>query len=393
MPVKASEIKLISRIASGEEAAFEQLFHTTCEAVYRYLKRLTGDSDRSDKLLTKTYKQAWQSASNYDQKLAPASWLLQLARNAVLSDSGLRKRADTPEKTSAVNIVALDRQKVFIKAMDSLPVESRDSLVLVLMHVFTYHAISEIMGLTIDEVKTRVFESKNLLKEKLRQHGIKKHEVSKSNILRELIPLYINGALAGKHKIAFEKSLKNDPNLKQEYMEFYEIEAYFDQLDPVSKQHLDRMYSTIKNSLDDLQEHPEAAVDEEQTAGTKIDFIHELLSSPRIGWGLAVLQFAILAIVLIFVAPDYSNSVEANIAAAQILQQQHKSKKLNVIFQDSATNQQIRDLLLALQAEVYSGPTDIGLYTITIEGNEQRAQEVLSTLRNSGVVVLADLAY
>jgi hypothetical protein len=344
--------------------------------------------------LVKTFQQAWQSASDYDQKLAPDSWLLQLARNAVLSGGELNLASKSLEDAEATdNIVALDRQKVFVRAMDSMPLELRDSLVMVLMQVFTYHAIAEIMGQSIDEVKAGVFEAKNALKERLKQYGIKKHEVSKSNILRELIPLYINGALAGKHKIAFEKSLKNDPNLKQEYMEFYEIEAYFDQLDTVSKPHLDRLYTTVRNSLDNLQEQSEADVEEEQSRTEKADFLHVMLSSSRTGWSLAILQFIILFIVLLFVAPDDSDPVEPNITATQILQQQGKGKKLNVIFQDDATHQQIRDLLLALQAEVHSGPTEIGLYTITIDGDERRVQEVLNTLRNSGVVVLADLGY
>ncbi|WP_455222992.1 RNA polymerase sigma factor [Kaarinaea lacus] len=397
MSVKASEVKLINRVAAGEESAFEQLFQSTSETVYRYLKRLTGDSDLSDRFLVKAFQQAWRSANSYDQKLVPANWLLQLARNTILSQAGTiqEKESRLTAQEAESDIVALDRQKVFVKAMDLMSLESRDSLVLVLMHVFTYHAISEIMELTIDDVKGRVFQAKNDLKEKLKQYGIKKHEVSKSNILRELIPLYINGALAGKHKIAFEKSLKNDPNLKQEYMEFYEIESYFDQLDTVSRPHLDRLYSIVKNSLENAEEFSETESDEAQAPTAKIDFLHEMLSSSRIGWGLAILQFAILALVLIFVVPDNSNPVEADIITAQLLQQQQQSKgkKLNVVFQDNATHQQIRDLLLALQAEVYSGPTEIGLYTIEIQGDERRAQEVLNTLRNSGVVVLADPAY
>jgi len=395
MSVKTSEIKLINRVAAGEVPAFEQLFQSTSETVYRYLKRLTGDRDTSDKYLVKSYQQAWQLAGDYDEKLAPTNWLLQLARHAVLSKAGVERengsiKAAQDEQT---DLVALDRQKVFFRAMDSMSIESRDSLVLVLMHVFTYHAISEIMELTIDEVKSRVFQAKNELKEKLKSYGIKKHEVSKSNILRELIPLYINGALSGKHKIAFEKSLKNDPNLKQEYMEFYEIESYFDQLDSASKPHLDRLYSIVKNSLDDIEEASESNADAEQDSVAKIDFLHELLSSSRIGWGLAILQFAVLALVMVFVVPDNSNPAEADIIAAQLLQQQSRGKLLNVVFQDDATNQQIRDLLLALQAEIYSGPTEIGLYTIQVQGDEKRAQEVLNTLRNSGVIVLADPAY
>lgn len=391
MPAKASEIKLMSRVADGEEAAFAQLYNSTSDQIYRYLKRLTGDVDTSDTLLLHTYQDAWQLVDDYDKKLAPVSWLLAIARDLALEYSGDQENNDS-DKGPAAEVAAFDRQKVFIKAINSIPVDSRDALALVLMHGYTYHAISEVMGFNIDEVKSRVFEAKTRLKEKLKAYGIKKHEVSKSNILRELIPLYINGALAGKHKIAFEKSLKNDPNLKQEYMEFYEIEAYFDQLNTASHQHLDQLYINIINSLSESDESVDSEVDEAAAAETKVDFLHDILTSPQVGWGLAIVQFAILAVVLIFVVPQKSNSVEANISAAQLLQQT-TGRKINVIFRDKATHQQIRDLLLKLDLQMFSGPTDIGLYTVSIDGSQQLAEDRLNKLRNSDIVVLADLAY
>lgn len=391
MPAKASEIKLISRIADGEEPAFAQLYNATSEQVFRYLKRLTGDVDISDEYLLYTYQQAWQLAPDYDQKLAPASWLIAIARQLALENITVKEH-DSKNNGPADQLAAFDRQKVFIKAINSIPLEARDSLALVLMQGYTYHAISEVMGFNIDEVKSRVFDAKNLLKEKLRDFGIKKHQVSKSNILRELIPLYINGALSGKHKIAFEKSLKNDPDLKQEYMEFYEVEAYFDQLNTVSRQHLDQLYINIINTLEQLEETGEPEPDEQHPVETKVDFLHHILSSSQVGWGLAILQFAVLAVVLIFVVPQYSNSVEANISAAQLMQQT-TGRKLNVIFRDDATHKQIRDLMLELDLDMFSGPTKIGLYTVSVSGSEQMAQDRLNKLRNSDIVVLADSAY
>ena len=392
MSVKASEIKLISRVAENDEAAFAQLYSTSSAAVYRYLKRVSGDSDRSDDLLVKTYQRAWQTANDYSQKLVPTNWLISIAREQAMSSQELADKHDRSERAASENIAALDRQKAVLNAMDSLPVESRDSLVLVLTNTFTYHAISEITGLTIDEVKARVFDAKSLLNEKLKKHGIQKYQVSKSNILRELIPLYINGALSGKHKIAFEKSLKNDPSLKQEYMEFYEIETYFDQLDSPSKQYLDSLYSTIKNSLEDLEELSDEEIEDENVPVTKVDFLNHVLSSPRIGWSVALVQFLILIIVLLFGGSESPNPIETQITATQILQQS-KGKQLNLIFKDEATHLQIRKLLLQLEAVTVAGPTAIGLYTIEIEGSEQKAQDVLNQLRMSDIVLLADPAY
>jgi len=176
-------------------------------------------------------------------------------------------------------------------------------------------------------------------------------------------------------------------------MEFYEIESYFDQLESVSRQHLEQLYLAVTNSLEDLAEVEEPDVTSEKSPNIKIDFLHHLLSSARIGWGLAILQFAILAIVVIFMRPQYSNPVEANVNPTQYHQQQHRGKKLNIIFQDGATHKQIRELLLGLNAGIFSGPTDIGLYTIEVDVDDAKAEKILMQLRTNDIVMLAEPAY
>ena len=397
MPAKTSEINLMNRVIDGEESAFSELYTSTSQIVYGYLMRITGDRDASDSLLILTYQYAWQHAHEYDSRFDPANWLLKNARKLAIESDKLNSKNSGKESANdngaaKLNIAALDRQKSFIQAVESLSLECRDSLALVLMRSYTYQSIAEIMAVRIDVAKTKVFDSKKSLNEKLRRLGIKKHQVSKSNILRELIPLYINGVLAGKHKVAFEKSLKNDPNLKQEYMEFYEIEEYFDQLATASQQHLKQLYGSIKNSLEDFDDEVVEEPTGDQVASPKIDFFHHLLSSSRIGWGLAILQFAILAAVLIFVVPQYSNQVSAGISPSQLLQKA-RGKQINVIFQDAATAKEIKSLLQSLDAEMHSGPTNIGLYTIVVDVDESRAKEVLNKLRKSKIVLLADPAY
>jgi len=392
MPAKTSEITLMKRIADGEESAFAQFYSSSSAMVYGYLMRITGNRDAADSLLVRTFQQVWQTAHDFDSQFVPITWVLKIARKLSLESGLAKKSEDEDAEVEQLKIAALDRQKTFIQAVESMSVVYRDPLALVLMRSFTYQAIAEIMGVKIDVAKKKVFDAKLELNEKLKKLGIKKHQVSKSNILRELIPLYINGVLTGKHKVAFEKSLKNDPNLKQEYIEFYEIEEYFDQLNAASQQHLDQLYGTVKNSLEDFDEEPVEYEDGDRPVNPKIDFLHHLLSSPRIGWGLAVLQFAILLIVLIFIVPQNSNQVSSGIPSVQLLQQA-KGKQLNIIFKDDATHQKIRELLLSKELQMFSGPTAIGLYTVVIDGDVEQANKVLVELRKSDIVLLADPAY
>lgn len=391
MSAKASEIKQLEKIAYGEIEPFAQLFNDTSHLVYRFLIRMLGNKDEADYYLVMAYEQAWQLAGEYDPELPPMDWMLMLARGVVIvNKNDSEEQTDQPAELTTV--ATLDRQKAFIKAMEGLSLVSREVLGIVLLPGYTYHAIANIMTCSIDEVKELVNEAKAEVKERLKKFGISKHEVSKSNILRELIPLYINGALAGKHKKAFEKSLKSDSNLKQEYLEYYEIESYFDQLEGVSNQHLGQLFSKVKNNLDDMEMAEAAGSGAEVADRVKADFLHTLLSSSRIGWGLAILQFAILAVVLIFVVPQYSNSVQAEITSAKLLQQS-KGKQLNIVFADDATHQQIRDLLLSVKAQMSAGPTDIGLYTVSVQGTTQRVNAILDKLRESDIVVLAVPAF
>ena len=392
MSAKASEIKQLEKIAYGELEPFAQLFKSTSHLVYRFLIRMLGKKDDADRYLVLAYEQAWQLAEEYDPELNPADWMLMLARGVVIVDKGEAEGQAGNNTAELTTVTTLDRQKAFVKAMEGLSLVSREVLGIVLLPGYTYHVIANIMTCDIDEVKELVNEAKVEVKERLRKFGISKHEVSKSNILRELIPLYINGALAGKHKKAFEKSLKSDSNLKQEYLEYYEIESYFDQLEGVSTQHLDQLFSKVKNNLDDMELAEAEGAGPVVADSVRADFLHTLLSSSRIGWGLAILQFAILAIVLIFVVPQYSNSVQANITSAQLLQQS-KGKQLNIVFADHATHQQIRDLLLSVNGQMSAGPTEIGLYTVTVQGTNQRVSAILDKLRESEIVVLAVPAF
>ncbi|NOZ54322.1 MAG: hypothetical protein GXP08_14520 [Gammaproteobacteria bacterium] len=397
MSAKASEIKLLERVANGESQAFAQLYTCTSHQLHQYLVRITGGRKKADDLLVSTYREAWYLAGQYNQKLSPIKWLIVLARKFILAATALDADTAGLSESGVYSAAVLDRQKAFAKVMESLPVQVREPLGLVLLPGYTYYAMAEVLRDSIDSVKSDVFKAKQSLNEALKQVGIKKHVVSKSNILRELIPLYINGALAGKHKKAFERSLKNDQYLKQEYLEFYEIEAYFDQMEIVSEQHLEQLFNKIKNLIDDLVEEKTSPQKQAVTSGVNANFLYQVLSSARIGWGLAILQFIILVIGLVFIVPQYPNQAEIKLNTMQLLQQQAqakaRAKKINVVFQNTANQNQIRDLLLSINAQMDSGPTDIGLYTISVAGNEALVSQVLDTLRKSEHIVLAEPAY
>ena len=392
MSASSSEIKQIQRIAAGEVAQLEQLYGETSKVVYRYLMRMLGKKDVVDNCMIATYLDVWDHAPDYEGHQAPLHWIVRFAREQAHKAAKEDLVSSREMQLARDEFGALDRQRLIAYIMNVMPRDDRETLVTMLMPGFNYPIIADVLEIDIEQVKTRLFAALGNLKNELKKQGIKKSDVSKSTILRELIPLYINGALEGKHKLAFEKSLKGDRSLKQEYIEFYEVETFFDQLELPGDQHLDTLFLSINNEL--VNDHLET---EAQLLAEEAELVHHgkhhFITSANVGWGLAVLQLVVFLIVIVVNLPDSSTSAATTPNTGVPVMPTERGKPVNVVFADDAKSAQIRDLLLGLGASMYAGPTDIGLYTISVPGSDSDVEQTIIALKKSDLVVLAAPAF
>ena len=260
--------------------------------------------------------------------------------------------------------------------------------------------------------------------------------------LREQIPLYINGALTSDEKHIFETALKQDQELKREYLEFHEIESTFDRFEDVSEQHLEQIFKTILNNTQGFNkmtdrtsppvkpsldteasnqelnftatrevkpqpeperepEHPtiikSAPQNQELERDSNIDDITEIqesegkgfLSSSRFAWTIAAIQFILLLAVVFYTAPITENTAMSGDAAGQI----SGVTTYNIVFADNATQKEIRELLVSLEIQVANGPTSIGLYTIFVKGSKDEAAKTFNKLKNSNLILLVEPSF
>ena len=263
--------------------------------------------------------------------------------------------------------------------------------------------------------------------------------------LREQIPLYINGALTSDERRSFETALKQDQELKREYLEFHEIESTFDRFEDVSQQHLEQIFKTILNNtqgLNKMADHtsppvkpnlvseprdqeefilsatpepkqepepepepePESeqptiiknAADRNQKVGLEshIDEINEsetfgFLNSSRVAWTVAAIQFVLLLAVVFYTVPIAQNTTLSGNAAGQI----SGITTFNVVFADNATQKEIRELLVGLDIQIANGPTSIGLYTIFVKGSKEEATKTFNKLKNSNLILLVEPSF
>jgi hypothetical protein len=270
-----------------------------------------------------------------------------------------------------------------------------------------------------------------------------------TNKLQEQIPLYINGTLYGEQRDSFEQSLQRNWELKQEYTEFYEINSVFEMVDNIDDQHFDRLFARIqanvkfdpsltqptvpaapsldqestvimrreegidkarakydKASTASRQEtakpyHNESiaenkrqpnkpALDEREDEHLSVfskEFFSDFVTSARFAWGLVIAQFILIGTLM------FSASGTGITAIGKDGLPLSNVATINVVFADNATQKQIRELLAGIDAQIANGPTDIGLYTIYVKGNQTDAKNIINRLKKSTLILLAEPAF
>lgn len=249
---------------------------------------------------------------------------------------------------------------------------------------------------------------------------------------QEQIALYINGALSDDERSVFEQALKQNPTLKQEYKEFYEIDSVFEAIEDVTDQHFEQIFKkanlvdrtastqTPKESTTAPKPSPPtpATTESAATATAKVapaepspqpvtqveqlEEVHEgddadtwhakeslfdFLMSAKIAWGIVIAQFLLLIVLIVMPSTNGGNPVGAD---GKILSGENA---INVVFADNATQQEIRELLVKFNAQIANGPTEIGLYTIYIKGDKNSASNAVEKLKKSNLILLAEPAF
>jgi RNA polymerase sigma-70 factor, ECF subfamily len=183
MEATSDDRALIKAIAGGDAKALERLFARNQTRVFRYLTRVVRNEAVAEELLNEVFLGVWQSASRYEGRSEPSTWLISIAHNKAVS--ALRKKrevsgydeetagqieddADTPEVTSQ----KMDKAAQMRAAMKGLSTEHREILDLVYYQEQSVSEVADILGIPEATVKTRMFYARKKLSELLKGRGV-----------------------------------------------------------------------------------------------------------------------------------------------------------------------------------------------------------------------------
>ena len=154
---------LIKRSQAGDERAFAALFDQTKNMVYRTAALMLGNEADAEDALQEVFLRVYDTLPSYDPaRGAFTTWLHRVTVNhclnrqrkrqpALLGDRALEHRARTPSPERLVEV-----DDTIVQALDSLSDTLRVVVVLRYAHGLSYAEISEVVGIPLGTVKSRL---------------------------------------------------------------------------------------------------------------------------------------------------------------------------------------------------------------------------------------------
>lgn len=133
---------------------------------------LCGNADRADDLVQETLVKAWNKLETFEQGTNLKAWLFTILRNTYFSQyrKGRRELADPDgEYSSRLSVQPQQQAHIDLQdvsaALNELPDDQREALILVAAEGFSYEQAAEISDCAVGTIKSRVSRARTRLAE------------------------------------------------------------------------------------------------------------------------------------------------------------------------------------------------------------------------------------
>ena len=181
--------ELIAAVLKGDQESFGELVDRYQGRLVNYLFRLLRDPEEAHDTAQEVFLKIYQALDRYDPQYKFSTWLFRVARNAAIDR--IRKRRvhfvsmdrrrddDGPEGTwepkspaagPYADVRNLERGEAIQQAIDALPWEYRQLIVLRHYGELTYDEIATSQEMPLGTVKNKLFRARQMLQKHLRDY-------------------------------------------------------------------------------------------------------------------------------------------------------------------------------------------------------------------------------
>lgn len=185
------ETQFIERLKRGDAAAFDALIAERSGEVYGLLYRLTENSEDARDLTQETFLRAFQSIGQFRGDSDLRTWIYRIAinqarnrwrwwrrrrRDVTISLDSENAHGKQPlieslrselDKSPEQETLAHERERALRKALRSLSLSYRETVILRDIEGFTYEEIAETLGISVGTVKSRLARGRHELRQRL----------------------------------------------------------------------------------------------------------------------------------------------------------------------------------------------------------------------------------
>ncbi len=176
------DIALVEAALGGELDAFNRLVARHQDHLFALVYRLVPDRDQAADAVQEAFFNAYRNLAAF-RGGSVRSWLGRIAVNAAMDIQRSRRRrpaspypeledeswqppADVSEEPEA-RTLELERSKALAAALDALPFDQRNCIVLFDVNGYDYAEIAQIMGVSVGTVKSRIHRGRLALRVRL----------------------------------------------------------------------------------------------------------------------------------------------------------------------------------------------------------------------------------
>lgn len=173
------DIELLRSIASGDSTALDMLYARHGRAILSYLKAYLNNPQIAEEVLQDVMMAVWENAARFRGDSKVRTWLLVIARNRALNTRRklvpnivpLDENIDIHDTGPLEKVERKSQQEMMKQAINRLPEQHKEILVLVFYHQLSNLEVSEVLGINPGTVKSRLHRAKEALRRVLQLMG------------------------------------------------------------------------------------------------------------------------------------------------------------------------------------------------------------------------------
>ena len=173
---RASDEELMKRTQNGDRQAYSMLYERYSASVLSYLYRMLGNVEDVESIGQEVFLRAFRFAPTYRYPQKFSTWLFTITRNLAINQSRRRRRSPVrnvtelnlegvemsgdPYQVAARATDNLERQEEIaqvLKALEDLPADQKEVIVLGVFQDLSYAEIEDITGTKAVTLRSRMF--------------------------------------------------------------------------------------------------------------------------------------------------------------------------------------------------------------------------------------------